>query len=183
MNKVAPFEFPPHFNYPPFFTLQIIQNTRQKQINSWLELILSYSRQQRLFEIDVNEASTKSPLFHNDKINRKLTPEAIRELLEALVSQGNAEWLDREKNRVLLMWCKPEEWAAQLYKWVCDNGQTDTVMTVWELQNSDEYKHEEWFALNTKVLMKALACLQKQKKAEVFSSSGDENLGVKFFTV
>ena len=79
---------------------------------------------------------------------------------------GNAEWADKDKNRILIMWRRPEEWAAQLYKWVClfilflflslssallrnpnrvqvsDNGQTDTVMTVWELQNSDEYKQQ-----------------------------------------
>ena len=35
-----------------------------------------------------------------------------------------------------------------------------------------------------KILLKSLSVLQKQKKAEVFSSSGgDENLGVKFFAV
>lgn len=28
---------------------------------------------------------------------------------------------------------------------VCDNGQTDNVMTVWELQNSDDYKQQGTF--------------------------------------
>lgn len=31
---------------------------------------------------------------------------------------GNAEWLDKEHNKVLLLWKKPEDWANVFIKWV-----------------------------------------------------------------
>lgn len=57
------------------------------------------------------------------------------------------------------------------------------VLTVWEIQNGEDSEGQEFFGLETKILLKALRALEAQGKAEVFSGTSDENLGVKFFTV
>lgn len=33
---------------------------------------------------------------------------------------GNAEWVDKEKNRANIMWRKIDHWANLIYKWVIE---------------------------------------------------------------
>lgn len=60
----------------------------------------------------------KNELFVNQKINRKLNPEAIRAIFEDLVDRGNAEWQDKEKRRITIYWRRPEEWGNLIYQWL-----------------------------------------------------------------
>jgi ESCRT-II complex subunit VPS25 len=63
------FEFPAWFHMPPTFTIQPVLNTKKKQMQLWIDLILDYSKATKVYEYDITEAS-KSPLFNNTKINR-----------------------------------------------------------------------------------------------------------------
>jgi len=182
-SNTTEFVFPSYFNLPPFFTLQPVLNTRQKQLQMWNDLILGFMRHTKAYELDVSEAAASAhPLFHNDKINRRLKPDTIRTIFEYIVSQGHGEWLDKGKSRLLILWRTPEEWGSLLYKWISDNGQTDTVLTVWELLNGDNAVGQDWQGLDSRIMVKALGTLEKQGKAEVFSAGSDQNLGVKFFS-
>lgn len=44
----------------------------------------------------------------------------LRELVEAMVEDGQAEWVGGKGTRVhaLLYWLKPEEWANMMSNWV-----------------------------------------------------------------
>lgn len=125
-----------------------MEATRKKQTQMWLDLILNYCRRHKISEIDVIDAANHSPLFRNDKINRtvfesrrngkwrtikrfstllsdaahllsgRLSLENIRFFLNELVLQGFGEWLDKDRNRLVLWWRKPEDWALIIYKWV-----------------------------------------------------------------
>ncbi|KAB1200110.1 Vacuolar protein sorting-associated protein 25 [Morella rubra] len=52
MQKLGNFKLPQFFNYPPYFTLQPVRDTRDKQVQLWKDLILDYCRTQKLFVID-----------------------------------------------------------------------------------------------------------------------------------
>ncbi|KAN0034880.1 hypothetical protein ACTFIV_001416 [Dictyostelium citrinum] len=187
------FQFPPYYQKEPFFTIQPILNTRKKQFQMWQDLILQYCRHYKIYELDINESiKSNSVLFNNEKINRKLSREALKSIIDDIIDNGFAEWVDsgssKEKdknnnnnNRVLIMWRKPDEWASHIYKWVTDCGLLNTVLTVWEIQNGDDSKKQEFHQLNTTILMKALKVLEKQSKCQTFSQ--DENVGVKFFSI
>ena len=62
------FAFPDFWSYPPYFTLQPIPETQQKQKALWRSLILSYCRHHRAFTVDV-DATPPFPPFHNPAIN------------------------------------------------------------------------------------------------------------------
>eukprot|EP01112_Ceratiomyxa_fruticulosa_P019921 TRINITY_DN6643_c0_g1_i1.p1 TRINITY_DN6643_c0_g1~~TRINITY_DN6643_c0_g1_i1.p1 ORF type:complete len:185 (-),score=34.95 TRINITY_DN6643_c0_g1_i1:78-632(-) len=181
-SSSAKFAFPPFYNLPPSFTLQPILNTKKKQTQLWGDLILSYARYNKIYEMNLIESS-KSPLFCNEKINRKLSLEAIQTFVDALVQQGFGEWQDKEHTKVLLLFRKADEWANMIYSWVVAGGYLDTVLTLWEIQSGDTANDQEFHGLDFKILLKALRVLEKSGKCQVFSSSsGDDNLGVKFFT-
>ena len=59
-----------------------VADTRAKQLSLWGDLILSYCRAHKIFELDVAEAASnkRSPayaLFHNDAIDRSLDAERL----------------------------------------------------------------------------------------------------------
>ena len=47
--------------------------------------------------------------------------EFLRELVEEMVKEGQAEWADgKTRVQALLYWLKPEEWANMISNWVFD---------------------------------------------------------------
>jgi len=158
-----------------------VLDTRKKQSQLWGDLILAYCKHHKLYELNLAEAQG-TPLFTNAALKRKLPYEGIVTFVEDLVASGNAEWVSEDKARVSILWKNIDHWASAIMKWVVYSGKTDTVLTVWEIQNGDDSRDQEFFGLDTRILLKALQLLERQGKAQVFSGSSDENLGVKFFS-
>jgi len=146
----------------------------------WCHLILEYIRFHKIHQISIREMSS-SALFYNSKINRRLSIKNIAFIMDVLVEKGNAEWLGKDKDRIIIYWRSPEEWANLIYDYVNSKGLTDAVCTIYELRESDDVEDQEFFHLDLDVFMKSLEVLQRKGKAQVFGSPGDTNLGVKFF--
>jgi hypothetical protein len=53
---------------------------------------------------------------------------------------GNGAWLDKEKQRCLVLWKKVGEWADTIYSWARSVGMEDGVTTVEELSSGDDVK-------------------------------------------
>ncbi|XP_077997606.1 vacuolar protein-sorting-associated protein 25-like [Glandiceps talaboti] len=175
---MATFEWPWQYKFPPFFTLQPNLETRQKQLQAWCSLVLSYHKHKKIFSLDVTEAQS-SPLFHNTQIDRKLPVDAVHIVLEELRKKGNLEWADKSRRRCLIMWRTPEEWGSLLYQWASTNGLLNTVCTLYELVSGDDTSKEEFHGLDMMLLKRSLKTLEAQRKAELISFDGNE--GVKFF--
>ncbi|KAH7514854.1 hypothetical protein FEM48_Zijuj11G0134700 [Ziziphus jujuba var. spinosa] len=159
MQKLGDFKLPHFFNYPPYFTLQPVRDTREKQVQLWKELILDYCRTQKIFVIGLEE---EFPLFSNPVIENALqmrltigvqedsviglrfglkgtlSHEAREAFLSALVSEGRAEWLDKGHRKCLILWHRIQEWADIILNFVKDNGLEDSVMTVEEIRSGTE---------------------------------------------
>ena len=79
------------------------------------------------------------------------------------------------KRRGLVFWNSPQQVGQDVYKWVTETGQTNTVMTLTEIL--EEGDNNSWRGVSQEVLIKALKTLECDKKCEIFEG-GD---GVKFF--
>ena len=69
--------FPWQHNFPPFYTLQSHSETRKKQLEAWRSIVLDFCQKNGLTSLDVSEAAS-SPLFNNEDIKRRLSPENIQ---------------------------------------------------------------------------------------------------------
>eukprot|EP00249_Psilotum_nudum_P009621 c22049_g1_i1 orf=550-1113(-) len=171
------FHLPYFYNYPPYFTLQPVHDTRNKQIQLWKELILKYCKYHKVFIIDLEE---DFPLFVNTSIDRKLSHEARAMFLGALVAEGRAEWIDKGHRKCLILWRKIQDWADIILLFVHEHGMEDGVMTLEELCFGDETHGTELAGIDRTVLIRSLKLLEQRGKATMFKgSSGDDN-GVKF---
>eukprot|EP00002_Diphylleia_rotans_P017282 TRINITY_DN3355_c0_g1_i1.p1 TRINITY_DN3355_c0_g1~~TRINITY_DN3355_c0_g1_i1.p1 ORF type:complete len:194 (+),score=42.50 TRINITY_DN3355_c0_g1_i1:66-647(+) len=173
-------EFPAFYSWPPFFTLQPTQETRQKQTQLWTELILMYSQRMKTNTLTVSEA-LRQPPFVNPQINRKLSEEAFRYFIDAMVTQGRAQWTDSSRTKCVLYSKRLEEWADIIYKWVYDSGLTDSVMTVYELHSGDSTRGLAFHGLDPFIITNALRVLETRGKAQIFRGDTTDEDGVKFF--
>jgi ESCRT-II complex subunit VPS25 len=62
-----------------------------------------------------------------------------REMVEFMRKEGRAEWIGRgeERNVAWVWWRNPEEWAGAIAEWVEETGQKNTVLTLYELTESE----------------------------------------------
>ncbi|RMX53341.1 hypothetical protein pdam_00023087 [Pocillopora damicornis] len=180
------FEWPWQYNFPPFFTLQTNLDTRRKQIEGWCNLVLAFYKYHKRYVLDI--PPLPSPLWGIEEgagSVGKLSLETINLILEELQSKGNIEWEDKKKQRCFVMWRTPDEWAALIFKWVQENGMTDTVCTLFELRAGDDTVNEEFYGIDMWMLKKALGQLELKGKAQMFEApdaTDDSGQGVKFFS-
>lgn len=86
---------------------------------------------------------------------------------------------EAEGEKAWIYWRRPEEWAVQLEEWVERTGQRGTVLTLYEIVESDASAREEFAGMDMELLQKSLGVCVKRGKAQVFGGEGSE--GVKFF--
>ncbi|XP_058103972.1 vacuolar protein sorting-associated protein 25 [Magnolia sinica] len=177
MQKLGDFKLPHFFNYPPYFTLQPVRDTREKQVQLWKELILDYCRSQKIFVIGLEE---EFPLFTNPAIERTLSHEAREVFLSALVSEGRAEWMDKGRKKCLILWLRIQDWADCILRFVKENGLEDSVMTLEEIRSGIESRGTELAGIDRTVLMRALRLLEQKGKAAIFKGTSADDEGVKF---
>ncbi|EON61338.1 hypothetical protein W97_00551 [Coniosporium apollinis CBS 100218] len=181
-STTTDFPFPPHHSFPPFYTLQPVLSTRTSQLASWSHLIQAYCRHHRLFQLSLRDAAD-GPLFYNRALGRRLSLKDAREVVEWMASKEGgerAEWVgDKERDRFWVWWRRPEEWAGVIAAWVEATGQKNTVLTLYELTESDATASQEFHGMDPELLQRSLQILVKRGKAQIFGS--DDSLGVKFF--
>ncbi|KAK3381366.1 ESCRT-II complex subunit [Podospora didyma] len=227
-TTTPPFSFPREYSFPPFFTRQTNLTTHHAQLTKWASLVLAYCRHHRIFKLTLsgipvtsssssasaNEPTTitttsttpqqqKNELFHNSKINRRLSLADAREVFDFLRKDGRAEYiLSNNKDSsfsaapeggiggvggggggggdvVWVYWRTPEEWAALIEAWVEQTGQKGSVLTLYELTEGDTTCGTEFHGLDPDLLQKALSILVKRAKAQIFGQ--EDSQGVKFF--
>ncbi|KAA8521193.1 hypothetical protein F0562_011872 [Nyssa sinensis] len=177
MQELGDFKLPPFFNYPPYFTLQPVRDTREKQVQLWKDLILNYCKTQNIFVIGLEE---DSPLFTNPVIERSVSHEAREAFLSALVSDGRAEWMDKGHRKCLILWHRIQDWADLILSFVKENGLEDSVMTVEEIRSGPESQGTELHGMDRTVLMRALKLLEHKGKLAIFKGTPADEEGVKF---
>lgn len=76
-------------------------------------------------------------------------------------------------------WRRPEEWAEVVEGWVDGTGQKGTVLTVYEILESEATSSQEFHGMDPELMQRVLGVLVKRGKAQVFGEA--DSLGVKFF--
>lgn len=133
-SMASALEYPPHFNLPPFLTLQPVAATRVEQLAIWRRLILAFCREQRIVSLPLS--STSGPPFANEKIARSLDAPGRRAVADALIGAGEAEWVAGAQEERLLVWWRPlAQWADELSAHLRAVG--SKVFTMAELKSAD----------------------------------------------
>ena len=116
------FSYPSFWSYPPYFTLQPISETREKQVSSWTDLILQYCRAKKKFMISIDQEDKSQEdyfePFRNEAVDRELPVPARAVMLQRLVDEGRGQWLDGDKRICIIWWRNLDDWAEDVQRWV-----------------------------------------------------------------
>mmetsp|Transcript_33650 Transcript_33650/g.54536 ORF Transcript_33650/g.54536 Transcript_33650/m.54536 type:complete len:132 (-) Transcript_33650:805-1200(-) len=131
--------------------------------------------------MNVSTVGEGAHLFANSKINRSLSVPFIQAIIDEMVSQGLAEWVDSSKQRAYIFWRSLDEWSALLYSKVQEYGLIDGICTLYELTSGDNLKEADFTGADQHVVLRVISRLEAQGKAALFRGTGSED-GVKFLS-
>lgn len=119
-----------------------IKPKKTDQIESWLQswsaIVLDYSRIFVIHIININDLRSGHP-FNNKKLGKRLTLGQVRSIIDHLVHQNIARWLDEEtKTRARIYWKSNEEWADSLLDFMIDTGRVVEVHSLYDLTQMDQ---------------------------------------------
>ncbi|KAL6682527.1 hypothetical protein ACI3L0_002388 [Candidozyma auris] len=181
------FEFPKLHSFPPFFTKQSNSTILEHQLEAWSSLILSYCEHYHIYSLSatgsVLSAQGKDeefpPLFENKLVNRSSSDTFRREILSHMIHKNHrAMYIDQKKSDagVLILWRTLPEWAKLLRDYVDSTGQLGTILTVYELtQSEDSTTSEEFRNIDYNLFVNILQLLMKQGKAQILMT--EDNSG------
>lgn len=121
-------------SFPPFFTIQPVLPTCEKQLKLWRDLIIGYCIQGNLYHL----VPSTFPYFKNESIDRQLSKEGINSVVESLIKAGNAEWEDNLKTSLRIIWKTPEALSGEIYDWARKSALLGQVFTIYELHSGDD---------------------------------------------
>lgn len=170
--------------FPPFFTLQ--QKIEQadvctEQLKQWDNLLMKWCYEVKSREIPKDSYLEKA-VFKNTKINRKVSDELFREIIDWFRRKGRLF----EANRSYYLLSAPEDTIPhsimQLLK--SNNFTVGCIITVLEIRKAMDTDESNLFALPDPVLKRALETLQKNGNVALYQedSFGDET-GIKILNL
>ncbi|KAI7871813.1 vacuolar protein-sorting-associated protein 25 [Spinellus fusiger] len=176
------FEFSLFHDFPPFYTRQPTPSSWESQKTQWSDLILGYTHHHRIFKLDLLKSTAPggSELFENQRIQRRLSVETLRDIIQCMVDKGTAEWEDKHlRQHVYIYWYGPDKWASLIWQWVNANGLNNTIVTLYELTEGELTEDQEFHGMDTAILVTCLKVLVQQGLAQLLQGT-DNGMGVKF---
>ena len=172
------FKYPECYSFPPFFTIQPVVVTRQKQLQLWKELIVRYYEYHKLRTLVIHEC----PLWSNSQIGRQLNTNGITTVLNYVIEQGHGEWIDDAHTTCKILWRKPEEIASDVYEWAVSSGHIGSVCTIYELHSGEDVSGSaSFYGIDEELLRRALSILEEEGKCTIFQGDTSDEDGIKFF--
>jgi len=174
------FEYPEFYSFPPFFTIQPVEATKEKQLALWRELIIRYYTTQKIKTLIVHEC----PLWKNTAIERQLSQEAITIILQDLIQSGRGEWLDPDTHTaVRILWRTPSELATDIYEWAlsCGHVAAHTICTIYELHSGEDIEGMSFQGCDEELLRRALTILEEDGKCILYPGDTSADDGIKFY--
>ena len=124
----------------------------------WVKVLFDYARFAVLHIIYIRELNSEKPFSDFTKREKY-----ILEIAEELISQKQAIWLSKKKEKLRVYWKTLEVWSDEIYKWAYDNGKLEPIM-IYEIR---EAKQEDFSNLPLEDLEEIFKMLAKNRRAKV----------------
>lgn len=155
------------YEFPPFFTKQINEQTWAAQKSNWEKVCLEYCKRLNQWTLDKN-----SPVFTNSRIQRTLPAPVVLELFNNMVENGTAAW--KTSNEEIYVYTKsPKLLASELVSWAEATGHSGAVITLYELTNGDLSGLKSFESLDPGILSQVLEIILKQGNATEMRENGE----------
>lgn len=182
---------PPIYAFPPLYTRQPNAIIRNKQIDSWEEILLTTARENGLWEIDTEGKFTsqttqelpphlQGSIFSNESIGRTVPPLFIKEILSHMLTKGSlVQGGSDTTSAYLVLWKNMDSWASLMLEWCETTNKLGQVVTLYELTNGDESIGWDFHGMPQGLAARCLRLLVKRGRATMLQDEYDRDIAVK----
>ncbi|CCC71360.1 hypothetical protein NCAS_0H00500 [Naumovozyma castellii] len=173
---------PPIYSFPPLYTRQPNSIIRNQQLNAWIDLILQYARENKCWTMAKTGTSTADPkfnIFHNESIQRSVSPMFIDEIWALMIKQSKAIVNNDNNNNYFILWQNIDSWASLILQWFEDSNKLNQVVTIYELSQGDETINWEFHQMPEPLLILALKPLCKRNRATMLKDEDGAPIAIK----
>lgn len=149
-----------------------IKPSNPTQLNSWIEgwktVLLDYCRIFVKHIVNLIEMQREHP-FRNQKSGKSLSLPHLTAIVDSMVEEGIAKWLDENKILARIYYKPIDQWADEIYQYLLDSGKAAEVLTFLEFKTMNK----EWSSLPDEDLKEILRKFVRDGKAEFVSKDED----------
>ncbi|EDR23543.1 vacuolar protein-sorting-associated protein, putative [Entamoeba dispar SAW760] len=173
------FEIPEFAKFPPFYTVQPVDKTKNRQLQLWSQLVLKYCEYIKKPIMKQSEFN-KLPIFNNEELHRLLVNRIKMNVLGALSEIGielvkefmvsNKQIVDLNKSNKLIILYKPLiEWGKELYEYGNCRGLIGRSGTFFSIENDED---SVFYQLDDELLIEGFNAVKEQGKMKLAESKG-----------
>ncbi len=149
-----------------------VQPTHPNQLTSWIDgwkrIILDYCRIFVKHIINLAEIQTIYP-FQNPTNGKSLSLSQLETIVDKMVEEGLAKWINNKKLLVRIYYKPIEQWADEIYTYLMETGRAAEILTLMEFRQMPT----EWKNLPDEDLMTILSTYVQQGKAKFVTKEKD----------
>lgn len=191
--------FPPIYSFPPLYTRQPNKLVRNKQIETWINIILEMSQEAKCWEVnklgEFKVSSNKGSIFHNEEIQRSVPQIFINEVWKKMLTNNQliiktdnektgsinpTEFIDNSDSAdFYILWKNIDAWGSLLLEWFETCDKLNKVVTFYELSEGDESMNWDFHHMPEQLLYKCLKVLVKRGRATMMKGDNNEYVAIK----
>ena len=174
------YTFPEYFKWPFFFTLQKHPETRRKQIEMWIRLVIKFCKDNKVWRLSKSEFYEN--MGKNPKIRRKLNNEGVDLIFNSLVSEKKAMYVNPKlHDDIFILWKSYEEWEKILCDAAITRQSIEKIETLDFITQAEENASEEYYNMDRDLLIMILQDLAEKGKCGLLKDNNGSYIAVKFF--
>lgn len=173
---------PAIYSFPPLYTRQPNAIIRNKQIDSWINILLQYSKIEKIWELDSNGIflPNEISLFENNSINRSVNNSFIKEILNRMKSDHQIIYNNNnDTNTFFILWKNLDSWASLILEWFETTNKLNQVVTFYEISSGDESINWEFHTMPSYLISKILQILVKRGRATILKDEYNKDIAIK----
>lgn len=155
-------------NKPWMYIQPVVEGQLNSWRDSWISLILDYSRIFTEHIVNVNELLKKHPFTHQ-QTHKSLTQPVMVQIFDVMVTNGQAKWMDSNKILVRIYFKTDRQWADEIMEFLIEKGYAAELMTLFELENLNQ----EWSSIPRSELRAIFDLLVSDKRAKWVDNNKD----------
>lgn len=172
---------PAIYSFPPLYTRQPNDIIRNKQIDSWINILLQFAKIEKIWELDSNGRFLPDEvnLFENNKINRSVTTTFIKEILNRMKSDQLIINNNDNTTTFFILWKNLDSWASLILEWFETTNKLNQVVTFYEIVSGDESINWEFHTMPILLISKILQILVKRGRATILKDEYNKDIAIK----
>lgn len=189
------FSLPPIYQFPPLFTRQPNKSIRNKQIATWIDIILTNCERCRIWVTNKNgdmKLTNKDTglietvnIFQNSEINRSCSQIFINEIWATMqrqnqilnkdgkppifINSNSNNTTENDENfnddEFFILWKSLDQWANEILDWFERTTQLNKVVTFYEIVSNEDNSNESFYSMPESLLFLILKILVKRGRA------------------